>query len=188
MLMREYGHTRQEEQILMADDCLIFFGGIFRGRHLTDGGHGGRLGRLHAHHPQLAGHHVNRHGPPCFLDYLAYKQSRPHHLSGGLFHHLFWWNLGSFAPPQDISDIWKPWWRCSWSSYDTFRWGLHSWAQNGQWAPLGGSHRYQASYTSGHSECSSYLGSSVSTSTMLLGGRLWILLFLMVLSSSSWMG
>ena len=82
-MMRECRCTHQEEWILMVDDCLIFLGGIFKGRNLTDGDHGGRLGRLHAHHPQLASHHVNRHSPMHILDHLAYKQGRPHHLSWG---------------------------------------------------------------------------------------------------------
>ena len=169
-MMRECKHMCQEEWILMADDHLIFFKGIFKGRHLADGDHGGRLGRLHAHHPQLAGHHVNRHGPPHGLDHLAYKQGGPHHLSRGLFLCQFWWSLGQLAPPQGIGNMCKPWQGCSQSSYGAFRWGLCSQAWDGQWTLCGGSCGFWASYTSCCSEHSSYMGSLISTSTTLWRG------------------
>ena len=71
--------------------------GIFQVRYLTNGDGGGMLGRLQAHQIQLAGHHLNGHGPSGILDHPTYYQGGSHHWSGGLFFPLPQWGLGQLA-------------------------------------------------------------------------------------------
>ena len=66
-------------RLLMADDCLVRSGAIFEGRHLTNCHCGSGS---HAHHTQLACHHVDRQVLLCILDHPAHDQGRSHHWSG----------------------------------------------------------------------------------------------------------